>query len=87
MTYQPTDEQIEGLGAYWLTEPEWQDDKFRDDWVSDFRDLTASPSFQSIIRAAQAEAWARGYVDRLGDAPRYDAPSQWPNPYREAPTA
>ena len=59
--YQPTDEQIESLATHefemstsceWATARDGEQDDFRN-WA---RQMSESPAFQAIIRAAQAEA-------------------------------
>ena len=94
-TYQPTDAQIEALARddYGVAAPLMGVTIKFEDW--DGRDrhrvaivgLVGTPAFQSIIRAAQAEAWKRGYTSghsramrRMSDEPNV-APA--PNPYLE----
>ena len=58
--YTPTDEQIEALCAADFaadsSDLTWDDCAIKDAWRDDMRALTSTAAFQSMIRAAQAEA-------------------------------
>ena len=89
--YEPTDEQIEALAKHEFErdnpdfEFELMSPRTKERGAARYRELVATDAFQAIIRAAQAEAWAKGHS--AGDVYAYYGGmyGREPNPYQEAP--